>query len=205
MAIAFSNVTSLANASYSPTAVTGSFTSITGQYYLVSCAGGGITGITSTNGITFTSITASGTALYLYGGYCTSGASGTITLTGGGVGDYSVDTISGMATSGCIAQSNNAAAQSTTLSALASGSATFLCGTNALNAITIKSGWTQLVNIGSTSLLMTGYEVAGDNAPNFTGTASGPAIIAVEVKGPPPVAYGTAASVNSVMQLGCGV
>ena len=197
-----------------------SFTSVTNNYYLVwaRVASGNTppSSVTSTNGITFSSIQSGGGALgcFLYGGLCTSGSSGTITITTtftGQSGDsFLVIGISGCATSGTVVQSATLAsgtgtALSASLSAFSSGiNGTLVFANWAVSTLTPEGGYTALPN----TLTAGGY--AGvKTTPDTTLTATlglGGTwqMTGVEIKALD-VAYGTAPATNSLSMLGMGV
>lgn len=190
-----SNTTALAD-NITTAYTSGSFTSVTDRYYLVAINFDvGVSTVTSTNGITFTKIRDGtdgyGNVMSVWGGLCSSGSSGTITITptsypGTNSLAFAIENITGHDTTGTIVQSNintvsNSGGISTTLSAITGSNGTYLFAYG-FSTNTIEAGWTMVSNIDGASILFTGYKAAGDNTPSISCSILGVSIIGIEIK-----------------------
>ena len=219
MAFTFSNVTSQGGLNVTSVVTLSTFTSVTANYYILPIYNRSTTTTpapTSTNGITFsliTSIALNTGKIWLYAGYCTSGASGAVsyTVTANDSNSCSLDTVTGMVASGAAGVSNAAnVASATTLSGIAFTSATYMFfGQGAVGAtMGAEAGFTQLSLQTGSSYGQAAYNTGPDSTPTFSvtsGSFSPPyGIVAFELKGPD-VAFGTAPVVNSLMLMGMGI
>lgn len=191
----------------STTATTTSFTSVTNNYYIFAFqppSGTSVSSVTATNGITFTLIKSNVNTLglYVYGGLCTSGSSGTssvvLTASTTAIGNGIIDQISGMNTSGTVVQSVAASAQTVTLAALTNSNPVY--GAYCAN-ISIPTAGTGYTGLGTgASNVYSEYKSPGTTTPSVTDSSgTGPSFIGIEISIP-----AATAAKNQLMMMGYG-
>lgn len=215
MAIAVTSKVTKLDFTLTTTLTTGAFTSVTDNYYLVAISyENTISTVTSSNGITFTKIQEVFTSVdthycSVWGGLCSAGSSGTVTVTPTTVGanemTVAVNEVTGHDTTGTIVQSASAGALTLTLSAITGSNGTYMAVAHTSTADTKEAGWTNINNdIASWSMLLTAYKAAGDNTPSYTNAFSrAHALVGIELKVfVPPAANTTQAT---LMLMGYGL
>lgn len=218
MAIAVTNIHNQTFTAPAAPVTTSSWTSVTGRYYLTDADvyyDAVISNVTSTNGITWTKIyDGAGVRPCIWGGLCTSGSSGTMTVTATSYGGsnliVNIDEVTGHDTTGTIVQNGGASGGSTslsvTLSAITGGNGTYML-TVGTTTNTSEAGWTNVSTQtfgGGSFVGRTAYKAAGDNTPSFTANIGAYTIAAIEIK----VAAAGAASNTSqktLMLMGYGI
>lgn len=214
MTIAFSNVVA-ANYQANVTAINLANTSfVSGQYYLftVYVEQTNVSG-TLSGGITWTNLYNFGDSngyLRLFGGYCSSTTTATLTFNQGSTTTmyYLLDTATGVASSGSIVQENGKGSSSSPISVTLS---TFSSPNNATYMVT--GGYSQTAPTAGTGMTLTSsyetasrcvageYELANNTAPpmNFTPAAYPISAIAIEV-----AAAGGGSTTINVVNCFCG-
>lgn len=186
MPASFANVQATSGSAV-PTYTSSAFTSVANRFYLLAVYAAGSTAlpssITSTNGITFTAIKTNVNTygFALWGGLCTSGSSGTFTITMSSITSlyFSLDSVSGMATSGTVAQSVAAAGRTATLAALTGSNSVYAAYGSFGGSISTGSGYTQL---GNAFNVVSEFKTPGTTTPSVTNTSpSQDSIIGVEI------------------------
>ena len=236
MAISGSNVVALtSDSSLGMSITTSSFTTVTGNFYILGSSynGGGISGVvtavTTGLGVVWTTIM-NGYVSISYG-LCTAGATGTLTCTKTPYGDvfYLVDQFSGVAQSGTNVQTANgtvtlaktaSATLSITLSAFgSSNNATYMmAGISSSNvgssptSVTADSGFTQLAADSLTYYDLSEFLATSNVAPTVVfgqdNSVGGHSImngIAMEIKSAVVVDAYTNTIINSMMLMGGGI
>jgi hypothetical protein len=191
------------------------FTSVTNNYYFAVIfvnGGGTISGVTSSNNITFSLITSGATAgsyaynFFVYGGLCTSGAAGYTVVTGSGFISqaYSLDKCLGQILSREIVQSASTGSTTVTLSALANSSNAVYTGYFDTSSGTIGTPTAYTALASNSSVIFTAFKAPGTTTVTWTDTGGldhGAFACEVAIL---PASYGTSPNKNSLMLLGQG-